>query len=209
MSIIDLSGKRYGRLLVERQAGRDKHGNVMWLCKCDCGTEKEISGVHLRQGRTKSCGCLNSELARSRKYKHGMSKDPIYCVWNNLHRRSYGNGEIKVAECWLHDFQAFYDYVSKLPHFGEKGYSLDRIDTYENYEPNNVRWANNETQANNKRNNHLITYNGKTQTIAQWAKEKGLKSRTLERRINRLHWNIERALNTPPDEYRNRGKRSA
>lgn len=207
MSIIDLSGKRYGRLLVARQAGRDKHGNVMWLCRCDCKTEKAINGESLRQGHTKSCGCLNSELATARKYKHGMSKDHIYSVWNHLHRRSYGNGEIKVAECWLHDFQAFYDYVSKLPHFGEKGYTLDRIDTYGNYEPNNVRWANSETQANNKRNNHLLTYNGKTQTMAQWAKEKGLKSRTLERRINSLRWDIERALNTPPDEYKKRGKR--
>ena len=204
---VDLIGQKFGRLTVIERCPRNKHGQDMWLCKCDCGKEKVINGQSLRRGRTKSCGCLNSELATARKYKHGMSRDSIYSVWEHLHKRSYGNGEIKVADCWLHDFQAFYDYVSKLPHFGEKGYSLDRIDTYGNYEPNNVRWADDETQANNKRNNHWVEYDGRVQTVAQWAREKGLNSETLYRRLNVLHWDVEKALNTPSVEYRNRGKR--
>ena len=109
----------------------------------------------------------------------------------------YGGRGITIDKHWKDDFQAFYNDVSKLPHFDEKGYSLDRIDNNGNYELSNVRWATRKEQNNNKRNNHLIEHNGEKHTLAEWARLLGINRKTLNTRINQLHWDIDRAFTTP------------
>ena len=74
--------------------------------------------------------------------------------------------------------------------------SIDRIDNNKGYCPDNCRWADIYIQANNKRNNHWLTYNNKTLTIAQWSRELGMKYNVLDERI-RKGWSVEKALNTP------------
>ncbi len=64
MKARDLTGQRFGRLTVIELAGKNKHGQRMWLCKCDCGTEKVVAEKHLKSGGTNSCGCLQREIAR-------------------------------------------------------------------------------------------------------------------------------------------------
>lgn len=102
------------------------------------------------------------ENKRKGRYKtHGMSQSPIYRKWHDMKTRCYYSGNISyknyggrgitVCEEWRNSFQAFYDYVSQLPHYGEPGYSLDRIDNDGNYEPGNVRWATKLMQMNNRR----------------------------------------------------------
>ena len=273
--IIDLTGKRFGYLLVKEQAGKDKHGHTLWKCDCDCGNkdyivsgdrltrnittscgckqkkqfDKEIQKLigkkvnrltvieraqnyvspkgkshtmlkckcdcgeivvldkyFVTKGIVKSCGCLQKEVASKMSKKHGMHGTHIYIVWDDMigrcYRKSnprynnYGERGIIVCDEWR-QFEQFYEHVSKLPNYNKKGYTLDRIDSDGNYEPNNVRWADNETQANNKTSNHYVTYDGKTQTVTQWAREKGLKPSTLINRLDTLHWNVEKALNTP------------
>jgi len=61
---IDLTGKRYGRLTVIKQAGRAKNGNMRWLCRCDCGNSKVVDGYNLRSGQSESCGCLRKEKSK-------------------------------------------------------------------------------------------------------------------------------------------------
>ena len=102
-----------------------------------------------------------------------------------------------MYEPWSDSFEAFYNDVSILPNFGKEGYSLNRIDNDGNYEPNNVEWADEITQQNNKRNNRFVTYNGKTQTIPQWAREYNISYNKLKQRLNKYHWSVDRALNTP------------
>lgn len=71
---------------------------------------------------------------------------------NSKGYKNYGGRGITVYDGWIHDFQAFYNYISSLPHFGETGYSIDRIDNDGNYEPGNIRYADRKTQNNNRRN---------------------------------------------------------
>ena len=205
--VFDLAGKRFDRLCVIERVENNKYGNSVWLCQCDCGKQLRVRGDSLIKGNTKSCGCLRTEKVIERAKTHGKTNTKCYMEWanmkarcynpNNKQYKDYGGRGITICDSWLNDFEAFYNYISTLPHFNEKGYTLNRIDNNGNYEPNNVEWADSITQANNKRNNHLITYNGKTQSLSQWAIEIGLNRSTLEQRINKYHWSIEKALTTP------------
>lgn len=162
---IDLTGQKFGRLTVLYESEKLSNGRRMWVCSCDCGTTTNpVDGNSLRQGRSKSCGCLRKEAVRKTgkaNKTHGMSTTKIHGVWAGMKARcdnpntkyfaEYGGRGIRVCELWHDDFLEFYGYVSRLPHYGEPGYSLDRIDNNGNYEPGNVRWATAKEQQNNKR----------------------------------------------------------
>lgn len=192
MPLKDLIGQRFGRLTVTEYVGTNKTRHSLWKCRCDCGNEIVVAGGNLKKGNTKSCGCLHNE---GRKPNHGMANTKIYRVWIGIKKRclntnstdykDYGGRGIKVCSEWLDDFQSFYDYVSKLEHFGEEGYTLDRIDNSGNYEPNNVRWADRNTQARNKRNNHFLEYKGKKMTLAEVAENSGIDRGALNSRLKR------------------------
>lgn len=164
-SKVELIGKRFGKLTVIAESEKNKHGQYMWVCRCDCGiTTHPIPGIRLRQGDTTSCGCRRRETTRKTgkaALKHGMSGTKIMHVWASMKARCsnpnlpnykrYGGRGIQVAAEWQDSFEAFYDHVSNIPHYGEPGYSLDRINNDGNYEPGNVRWASSKAQANNRR----------------------------------------------------------
>ena len=113
----------------------------------------------------------------------------------------YGGRGIKVCKRWM-KFENFRDdmYESFLKHvneFGEKNTQLERINNNGNYNKKNCRWATYEEQANNRRTNFLINYNGETMTLTQWAKRKNIRWNTLQARLGKLHWSIEKSLNHP------------
>ena len=203
--MIDLTGQRFGRLTVVKRAVNTKNGKAQWVCKCDCGNYNVVQSYDLRSGNTKSCGCLNAErLKAGINVKHGMCYTPLNNVWRAMKRRcyykkdsryeSYGARGVTVCMEWLNDFQAFYDWA--MANGYQEGLSIDRIDVNGNYEPGNCRWATDKEQANNTRNNHFLTYNGETHTIAEWAEIVGMKRDTLKKRIY-YGWPIEKALTEP------------
>jgi len=127
------------------------------LFRCHCGKEFITVIACIKNNQTKSCGCI-----RVNRFKtHGMYHTKIYKVWGTMIQRclnfknkaydDYGGRGIIVYKPWVKNFMVFYDYVSKLPHYGEQGYSLDRIENDGNYEPGNLRWATRVQQANNRR----------------------------------------------------------
>ena len=159
MKALDLKGKRFGMLTVIERKGAIC-GHSAWICRCDCGNETIVTANNLKD-RTTSCGCYQKMRAKQANTVHGKSHSKIHYIWNAMKKRcfnsncksfpNYGGRGITVCDEWKDSFQSFYDYVSKLQHFGEEGYSLDRINNDGNYEPENVRWATRLEQARNKR----------------------------------------------------------
>lgn len=198
----DITGQRFGKVVVIKYIGQSK-----WLCKCDCGNQKIIDGRRLRKGDTKSCGCLSLEQAKinfqNNYYTHNLSKTHLYGIWKGIKNRCknaknpkykiYGLRGISICDEWKNDFKLFYDWAINNGY--KENLSIDRIDVNGNYEPNNCRWVTQKEQQRNRRNNHLISYNGETHCISEWAEIYKLKPLTLLARIKR-GWSIEKALNT-------------
>lgn len=200
--IVDLTGQRFGRLTVICEAGRAKNGSKKWRCLCDCGNEHFVTTGNLTNGSTNSCGCYRKEYVSDKNYVHGKSHTRLNSIWRGMKKRCfnqndsrfnlYGGRGITVCKEWKDDFQAFYDWAMN------NGYtdnlSIDRIDVNGNYEPSNCRWADSKTQSNNKSTSFLLTMNGETHTVSEWAEIVGIDRKTISDRITRFGWSAEKAL---------------
>lgn len=210
-SYIDLTGQRFGRLLVKTRSGTHKLGGAIFECTCDCGNVVQVRAQSLRQCHTKSCGCLNSDQKRDicieRNTSHGQTGTKTYETWvnmlsrcfnkNSLSYKKYGARGTTVCKRWL-KFENFFSDMGKRP----IGYTLDRINTRGNYEPTNCRWATMKQQQNNRNNNVRLTLNGDTFTIQEWARRTGISRETISKRI-RAGWDTKRALSEKPILGRN------
>lgn len=166
-------GKKFGKLTVLIECEElKKNSQKVYKCICDCGNICYVRSGNLISGNTKSCGCLVGKF-------HGKRDTKLYSVWSHFKGRcynlndhkysNYGGRGIEVCDEWRNNFQAFYDW--SINNGYKEGLTIDRIDVDGDYEPNNCRWVDQKTQQNNRRNNTRLTYNGKTQTISQWASE--------------------------------------
>lgn len=205
-AFIDRTAHRYGRLTVVSCVGKRK-GRYYWECRCDCGKETVVAGDGLGRGITKSCGCLKRELNAAKRLTHGHARGrirtPEYRTWcmmkqrccdiQNKKHQHYGGRGIKVCDRWLESFENFLADVGPRP----AGSSLDRIDNNGDYCPENCRWATAKQQARNTSRNRLITWNGVTKALAEWAEEVGIPYGSLKTRICKLGWPVERALTEP------------
>ena len=163
--LIDLTGQRFGRLVVVERAENSADGRARWLCRCDCGQSKTVLGEHLKKGRTKSCGCAKSESSSKRFKKHGGRNSKLYRIWSNMKDRcnnpdckvysDYGGRGIKVCKEWIDDFSAFQKWA--LANGYKEGLTIDRKDNDKGYSPDNCRWTDRKIQGNNKRNCRYIT----------------------------------------------------
>jgi hypothetical protein len=201
--MIDMTGKKFGRLTVINRVEKRPNGRAFWHCECDCGNKLIVIGKDLRNGNTKSCGCLRKEAVGVRFRTHGQAESRLYYIWltmkqrcenpNSTKAKDYCHRGITICREW-HSFEAFQEWA--LANGYAENLTIDRIDNNKDYSPDNCRWTDNKTQANNRRSNVLLTFNGITQTIAQWAEQLGIKFNTLQGRIKYLNWSVERALTT-------------
>lgn len=159
---LHLEGERYGKLVVMEEAESiySKTGKMIrrWKCKCDCGNITIVRHGDLRNGSTVSCGCYNYEKESAAK-NHGYSRTKLGNVFEGMKQRcnnpknknyeKYGGRGIKICTEWLNDPKKFFDWAIKNGY--KEGLSIDRIDVNGNYEPDNCRWADNETQCLNQR----------------------------------------------------------
>lgn len=208
----ELTGRKFGRLTVECLDHVDpSKGNCRyWRCSCSCGAGKEVVvlGTYLKNGSVKSCGCLQKENLTKFRCAHSGTGTRLYRIWQVMKGRCfrkthpsykyYGQRGITVCEEWKDNFPAFRDWA--LANGYQDNLMIDRIDNNGSYTPDNCRWATFKTQANNTRHNHYLTFQGHTQTIAQWAAELDIPTDLISNRINRLGWPVEKALSTPVQE---------
>jgi len=198
----DISGQRFGRLVVLRRNGRASHGAAAWLCRCDCGREVTVSAPSLRQGDTKSCGCYHSERVIESHATHRMSNSQMYKTWRTMKARCenpaatgysrYGGRGIYVCERWQ-SFQNFYADMGDAP----PGMTLERIDNDGPYCPENVRWASRKEQVRNTRRTVLVAHNGQTRTLSEWCEDLGIDRHLAYDRLKR-GWASERVFANPP-----------
>jgi hypothetical protein len=214
----DLMGKRFGRLVAVECIG-PVGSSIAWRFLCDCGNEKIAAGTNATSGKTKSCGCLHSEVSRAHarlilplsiaaRTKHGMSPgahhagSKVYSIWSSMRQRcrnpknkkyaDYGARGIYVCARW-DEFLTFMSDMGPRP----EGTSIDRIDNDGPYSPENCRWATASQQVANQRHrkdSRWIEYNGERHTITEWARITGIKSVTLFARFDRYGWPPEKAL---------------
>lgn len=156
---------------------------------------------HITYQCRSSCGCFHSEQIANRNRKHDSSYSRIYTIWDKMKRRccnptdpaykDYGGRGITVCDEWLNSFVSFREWANENGY--SKDLSIDRIDVNGNYCPENCRWADAKTQCNNRRNNHNITFNGETRTIAEWSRVTGIPQDVISYRV-KSGWGTERAL---------------
>ena len=202
---IDLTGERFYRLYVIRQAPNRvyKNGETKrcWLCQCDCGNTIVVTTQELRNGDTRSCGCLKTELTKIRLTTHGKNRTHLHNVWKAMRKRCsnvnnkdycrYGGRGIKVCDEWQNDFLSFERWAINNGYI--EGLTIDRVNNDGNYEPNNCRWVTHKDQCNNRCNSICITHNNESHSLSEWADLLNIKYSTLYSRYKK-GWDAERIL---------------
>ena len=201
--VIDLAGQVFGRLTVLSFSDHgNEPGRAHWLCRCECGVEKAVSGKSLRRGLSLSCGCRKSEVTAARNATQGglaKANWSVYSVWAKMlercddgHPRYSGRG-ITVCERWRTFANFLVDMGPRPPRL-----TLERIDNDGNYEPGNCRWATRKEQMRNTSVNRYIEIDGRKMVITAWAAEMRVTTGMISHRINKLGWSEVRAVLEPP-----------
>lgn len=200
-------GKRYGRLVVQGFQ-RKKTSGWNWIVLCDCGKTKEVNPSDVKNGKTRSCGCLHDEVIskRARKFNHGVYENKrLYGIYNGIKSRcsrkssarydDYGGRGIKVCDEWLNPVNGFDNFVEwSIKNGYSENLSIDRMDVDKGYSPDNCRWVTMYDQSLNKRQTRWVTYNGEKIQLFVLCKNLGVSYDTVHDRIYKRGWTLERAL---------------
>lgn len=201
--MIDITGKRFGRIVaIEPSKEIATNKSKKWICKCDCGTVKEIRSSDLRFGKVTSCGCWKDEKTSKRFKTHGKSNTLIYNIWTSMKGRcyrktskdypNYGGRGIRICDEWKDSFMNFYNW--SVANGYEERLTIDRIDPNGNYEPSNCRWIENEKQALNRRNSKYYEYDGLSLSAREWSEKLNINYNTMRDYLNR-DMTVEEILN--------------
>lgn len=191
----NIIGKKFGRLTVlkfHHNSGKPRYENF-FECKCECGNLKVCSMQNLISGNTQSCGCIKKEQTIQMFTKHGKRHTRLYRIWLNMKNRCnnkkskcfyyYGGKGIKIYDEWLNDFMSFYNW--SMSHGYRDDLTIDRIDNNKDYCPENCRWVTYLQQGRNTERNHLLTINGETRCICEWAEYVGICKDTIYNRMKK------------------------
>lgn len=204
----DLTGKRFGRLLVLNLSSTGRY--TRWNCLCDCGGQHIVRSSHLLDGNTKSCGCYTNELISKANSTHGLKDHPLYGVWRTIKARclnpnhksykQYGARGISICNEWLNS-ETFINWC--INNGWSKGLQIDRYpDNNAGYQPTNCRFVTSKVNNNNTRKSLKVEYNGRLYNSMELsAISIGISQPTIRQRLLR-NWSVEKAISTPPFKRR-------
>lgn len=198
-------GEKYGMLTVIGLAGKNKYNHPLFECQCDCGNKAIIEATRVKNEKTKSCGCLQKEKTKMLTFQHGLTNTRLHRIWaaiisrceNPKNNRYYTYGERGVIICdeWRNDFTNFYNWA--MANGYRDDLTIDRIDVNGNYGPSNCRWATRKEQANNKRSNRNVFYNGMTKNLKQWSEYYGFNYKYFQEIMSKNNYSLETILEIP------------
>jgi len=216
MKAPDLAGQTFERLKVVERGPNDPEGRTTWVCICQCGNKKVVSGKHLRNSSVKSCGCLRSDNCGKLKFKHGHATKGdthrMFNIWMDIKKRClnpnhhaynrYGGRGITICDSWLSSYTNFYSdmgysHEQHVKIHGEADTCIERVDNNKGYSLDNCTWATRLEQSNNRNFVKKFTFNGETLSLAECARKTGLAYKTLRDRIVKYKWPLEKALTLP------------
>ncbi len=206
--IPNLIGKKFHLLTVVSFSGKDKRNNSLWECLCDCGNTKIIRGFFLKNGETKSCGCLVINQLKDISTTHGVSGHKLYKILEGIKARCYNKnvqsykryGAVGVTVCqeWLDDPRKFIQWA--LDSGWEKGLQIDKDIipqklgiTERIYSPEMCSVVTAEKNTNNRKSNHYLTHNGITATLSEWGKVSGVSGKQIKRNLDK-GWDMQESI---------------
>lgn len=204
----DISGQRFGKLVVLELVGRDKSRHTIWKCQCDCGNVANPLATSLKAGKTRSCGCGEAVIfseSRKEQRRKPCKAHPLYSIFGGMklrclyskasHYPRYGGRGITICQEWLDNPEIFVEYG--LANGWKEGLQIDRIDNDGNYEPGNCRFVTNRENANNSSKNVTFSING---TELLWVDIEWMSRVSKNSFMNRIYrgWGTLDALITPP-----------
>ena len=188
---IDISGQVFHRLTAVCRHHKVKSGNVIWKCRCECGSITYASATQLRSGGRVSCGCYQREQQKVAVTTHGMSNSGTYRSWSSMLSRCgnpkapdysrYGGRGIVVCNAWIESFENFLNDMGERPYL----HTIGRIDCNAGYDKKNCRWESREQQAQNRSNTVWLSFNGETMPLSVLARRCGVSAGTITRRLKR------------------------
>lgn len=198
---IDLTGQTFGYWTAQRPVGKTKHGSIIWLCQCKCGTSREVDGQSLRKGLSKSCRCSLHGINKIHGETTNKRVTPEYIAYHTA-RGHCNNPRHPRFKDWggrgvEFRFESFGEFLQEIGRKPSKMHSLNRIDNNGHYEKGNVEWATFYTQNRNRRNATAITVNGITKTIPEWSVEFHIKPSTIRSRLFMYGWCATCAVTLP------------
>lgn len=201
--IINMEGKKINRWSVIKRA-ENKNGKTYWLCECECGKRKKVYGVSLRNGKSKSCGCLNKETVSKQQ---GLSTTRLYRIYKLMLSRCYNKKDksykyyglkgISIYDNWLDDFVNFYNWAMQNGY--QDNLTIDRINPNGNYEPSNCKWITEKEQHYNRTDNLYFTINNQKKCLAELCEKYNMPYQTVRKRLKNGK-DIINALTTPIDK---------
>lgn len=201
----NLAGKKFGKWTVLKYSHLKNNHHGYWLCRCECGTEKEVTADSLIKGTSKSCGCWRGEPFKKEPPKtHLPYYQKLSLVLAQMKARcynpddksykNYGGRGIKIYKEW-HSPINFYNWA--MGNGYEEGLTIERIDVNGNYCPGNCTWVPKSEQAKNRRCNVRITINDETHCLSEWCRIYNIADSTVWKRTKKMHWDVVKALIVP------------
>lgn len=206
---VDLSEKRFGRLVAKEKLFKNERRQWVWHFDCDCGGFLDAYAQRVLSGGTQSCGCLQKEIAGASLRTHGKSLNKEHVCWKHIVQRctnpknrqwkNYGGRCITICGRWRYSFENFLEDMGEAPY---KSFKIERVDNSKGYEPGNCVWCPMKPNVRNRRITLKVMYNGEERVLGELCETEGVGYMAVYQRIHTYGASPEAAVAAAKDNQR-------